>query len=210
MLFVVFFDSLFWFDSFFCLQRFKDFEPDNRLSSVRVDYFLNHVIAYKGKTVTLLDKCLLKSARENSLDILFLMDAQRNSLFDVEMITIIPGSWQGDGSRTSITMNFGDGHSITYSNVSSIEDGIKYIYKNVGIYRVTATAENSMGFETAVLFLHVTCEFLTLFMFKEFHLISNALFICILKCSICSQSSNIYVTHHLTWNWNEVFCQMLL
>ncbi|KAK3510616.1 hypothetical protein QTP70_011873 [Hemibagrus guttatus] len=65
---------------------------------------------------------------------------------------------QGDGSRTSITLDFGDGHAITYSNVSSIEDGIKHIYKSVGIYRVTATAENSLGFEMAVLFLHVTCE----------------------------------------------------
>ncbi|TSK17889.1 VPS10 domain-containing receptor SorCS1 [Bagarius yarrelli] len=65
---------------------------------------------------------------------------------------------QGDGSRTSITLDFGDGHAITYSNVSSIEDGIKHIYKSVGIYRVTATAENTLGFETAVLFLHVTCQ----------------------------------------------------
>lgn len=91
-----------------------------------------------------------------------LMAAQCNSLFDVEIISVIPGSWQGDGSRTSITVDFGDGHAITYSNVSSIEDGIKHIYKTVGIYRVTATAENSLGFETTVLFLHVTCELLTM------------------------------------------------
>ncbi|XP_072512811.1 VPS10 domain-containing receptor SorCS1 isoform X2 [Salminus brasiliensis] len=65
---------------------------------------------------------------------------------------------QGDGSRTSITVDFGDGNAITYSNVSSIEDGIKHIYKNVGIYRVSATAENSLGSETAVLFLHITCQ----------------------------------------------------
>ncbi|XP_066517473.1 VPS10 domain-containing receptor SorCS1 isoform X2 [Hoplias malabaricus] len=65
---------------------------------------------------------------------------------------------QGDGSRTSITVDFGDGNGITYSNVSSIEDGIKHVYKNVGIYRVSATAENSLGSETAVLFLHVTCQ----------------------------------------------------
>lgn len=86
------------------------------------------------------------------------MDAQCNSFLDVEIISVIPASRQGDGSRTSITLDFGDGHAITYSNVSSIEDGIKHIYKSVGIYRVTATAENSLGFETAVLFLHVTCE----------------------------------------------------
>uniref|UniRef100_A0A4W4HTB8 VPS10 domain-containing receptor SorCS2 n=1 Tax=Electrophorus electricus TaxID=8005 RepID=A0A4W4HTB8_ELEEL len=65
---------------------------------------------------------------------------------------------QGDGSRTSITVDFGDGNGITYSNVSSIEDGIKHVYKSVGIYRVAATAENSLGSETAVLFLHVTCQ----------------------------------------------------
>lgn len=42
--------------------------------------------------------------------------------------------------------------------MSSIEDGIKHIYKAVGIYRVTATGENSLGSETAMLYLHVTCE----------------------------------------------------
>ncbi len=67
---------------------------------------------------------------------------------------------QGDGVRTSITLDFGDGHALTYSNVSSIEDGIKHVYKTVGIYRVTATGENSLGSETAVLYLHVTCELL--------------------------------------------------
>ncbi|MEQ2178571.1 hypothetical protein GOODEAATRI_015455, partial [Goodea atripinnis] len=62
----------------------------------------------------------------------------------------------GDGVRTSITVDFGDGHALTYSNVSSIEDGIKHIYKSIGIYRVTATGENSLGSETTMLFLHVT------------------------------------------------------
>ncbi|KAI3353410.1 hypothetical protein L3Q82_019276, partial [Scortum barcoo] len=65
---------------------------------------------------------------------------------------------EGDGARTSITLDFGDGHALTYSNVSSIEDGIKHIYKSVGIYRVTATGENSLGSETAMLYLHVTCQ----------------------------------------------------
>ncbi|MEQ2295512.1 hypothetical protein AMECASPLE_015237 [Ameca splendens] len=64
----------------------------------------------------------------------------------------------GDGVRTSITVDFGDGHALTYSNVSSIEDGIKHIYKSIGIYRVTATGENSLGSETTMLFLHVTCQ----------------------------------------------------
>uniref|UniRef100_A0A671YX01 Sortilin related VPS10 domain containing receptor 1 n=1 Tax=Sparus aurata TaxID=8175 RepID=A0A671YX01_SPAAU len=65
---------------------------------------------------------------------------------------------EGDGARTSITLDFGDGHAVTYSNVSSIEDGIKHIYKTVGIYRVTATGENSLGSETTMLYLHVTCQ----------------------------------------------------
>ncbi|XP_029918697.1 VPS10 domain-containing receptor SorCS1 [Myripristis murdjan] len=65
---------------------------------------------------------------------------------------------EGDGARTSITLDFGDGHALTYSNVSSIEDGIKHVYKAVGIYRVTATGENSLGSESAVLYLHVTCQ----------------------------------------------------
>ncbi|XP_061580245.1 VPS10 domain-containing receptor SorCS1-like isoform X2 [Cololabis saira] len=65
---------------------------------------------------------------------------------------------EGDGARTSVTVDFGDGHAVTYSNVSSIEDGIKHIYKAVGIYRVTATVENSLGSETSALYLHVTCQ----------------------------------------------------
>ncbi|XP_068178070.1 VPS10 domain-containing receptor SorCS1-like isoform X2 [Antennarius striatus] len=65
---------------------------------------------------------------------------------------------EGDGDKTSITLDFGDGHALTYSNVSSIEDGIKHIYKGVGIYRVTASGENSLGSETAILYLHVTCQ----------------------------------------------------
>nr|XP_057913514.1 VPS10 domain-containing receptor SorCS1 isoform X2 [Doryrhamphus excisus] len=65
---------------------------------------------------------------------------------------------QGDGTRTSITLDFGDGHALTYSNLSSIEDGIKYIYKTAGIYRVTALGENSLGSETAILYLHITCQ----------------------------------------------------
>lgn len=67
---------------------------------------------------------------------------------------------QGDSARTSITLDFGDGHALTYSNVSAIEDGIKHIYRAVGIYRVTVTGENNFGSETATLYLHVTSELL--------------------------------------------------
>ncbi|RXM27124.1 VPS10 domain-containing receptor SorCS3 [Acipenser ruthenus] len=65
---------------------------------------------------------------------------------------------EGDGSRTSITLDFGDGNAVSYSNVSSIEDGIKHVYKNVGIFKVTAIGENSLGSDSAVLYLHVTCH----------------------------------------------------
>lgn len=176
--------------------KFKGFEQDNRLSCVKLDYSQTHVNAHKGKTGTLPDKCSLKSPRQNSLDILFLMDAQCNSLFDVEIISVIPGSWQGDGSRTSITVDFGDGHAITYSNVSSIEDGIKHIYKTVGIYRVTATAENSLGFETAVLFLHVTCEWcLHARIFTKF--LTNCLYMSSNWHSVDIISIYIHITCHL-------------
>ncbi|XP_061763867.1 VPS10 domain-containing receptor SorCS1 isoform X2 [Nerophis ophidion] len=65
---------------------------------------------------------------------------------------------QGDGARTSITLDFGDGHAVTYSNLSSIEDGIKYVYKTAGIFRVTAVGENSLGSDTAILHLHILCQ----------------------------------------------------
>uniref|UniRef100_A0A8K9Y1J1 PKD domain-containing protein n=1 Tax=Oncorhynchus mykiss TaxID=8022 RepID=A0A8K9Y1J1_ONCMY len=65
---------------------------------------------------------------------------------------------EGDGARTSIMVDFGDGHALTYSNVSSIENGVKHVYKAVGIYRVSATGENRLGSESVVLYLHVTCQ----------------------------------------------------
>lgn len=67
-------------------------------------------------------------------------------------------SAQGDSAKTSITLDFGDGHALTYSNLSAIEDGIKHIYRAVGIYRVAAIGENNFGSETATLYLHVTSE----------------------------------------------------
>ncbi|KAJ6669087.1 hypothetical protein lerEdw1_007896 [Lerista edwardsae] len=42
-------------------------------------------------------------------------------------------------------------------NVSSTDDGIKHIYQNVGIFRVTAQVENNLGADSAVLYLHVNC-----------------------------------------------------
>ncbi|XP_062319687.1 VPS10 domain-containing receptor SorCS1-like [Osmerus eperlanus] len=65
---------------------------------------------------------------------------------------------QGDGSATSITLDFGDGTAISYTNISSIEDGIKHIYSKVGIYLVSAAALNSLGSDRVLLYLHVTCR----------------------------------------------------
>ena len=47
---------------------------------------------------------------------------------------------------------------LTYANFSPIEDGIKHVYKSAGIFQVTAYAENNLGSDTAVLFLHVVCK----------------------------------------------------
>lgn len=117
--------------------------------------------------------------------------SNQNEYFIKGQTCRFPGSVcpvQGDGARTSITLDFGDGHALTYSNVSSLEDGIKHIYKAVGIYRVTATGENSLGSETAMLYLHVTCEipsfvkdvFVHLFRFSSvsalrFHFLSESM-----------------------------------
>ncbi|XP_030011391.1 VPS10 domain-containing receptor SorCS1-like [Sphaeramia orbicularis] len=65
---------------------------------------------------------------------------------------------EGLSSTTSITVDFGDGTSISYVNISSIDDGVKHIYYKVGIYQVSATASNALGFDRAVLYLHVSCQ----------------------------------------------------
>ncbi|KAM9364972.1 VPS10 domain-containing receptor SorCS1-like [Pholidichthys leucotaenia] len=65
---------------------------------------------------------------------------------------------QGLSSMTSITVDFGDGTAISYVNISSIDDGVKHIYSKVGIYQVSATASNTLGFDRVVLYLHVTCQ----------------------------------------------------
>uniref|UniRef100_A0A452I453 PKD domain-containing protein n=1 Tax=Gopherus agassizii TaxID=38772 RepID=A0A452I453_9SAUR len=54
-------------------------------------------------------------------------------------------------------VDFGDGIAVSYANLSSTEDGIKHVYQNVGIFRVTVQVENSLGLDSAVLYLHVTC-----------------------------------------------------
>uniref|UniRef100_K7GNC0 Sortilin related VPS10 domain containing receptor 1 n=1 Tax=Sus scrofa TaxID=9823 RepID=K7GNC0_PIG len=54
-------------------------------------------------------------------------------------------------------VDFGDGIAVSYVNLSSTEDGIKHVYHNVGIFRVTVQVDNSLGSDSAVLYLHVTC-----------------------------------------------------
>uniref|UniRef100_A0A4W6CS00 Sortilin related VPS10 domain containing receptor 3 n=1 Tax=Lates calcarifer TaxID=8187 RepID=A0A4W6CS00_LATCA len=64
---------------------------------------------------------------------------------------------EGDSLRTNIQLDFGDGTAVSYSNLSWTEEGIKHVYKSAGIFRVTALAENTLGYDTTTLFLHVTC-----------------------------------------------------
>ncbi|XP_035256981.1 VPS10 domain-containing receptor SorCS1-like isoform X2 [Anguilla anguilla] len=72
-------------------------------------------------------------------------------------VTFLVFLLEGDGSKTSVRVDFGDGNGVSYSNVSSIEDGVRHVYRSVGIYRVTATAENALGSDRVSLYLHVTC-----------------------------------------------------
>uniref|UniRef100_A0A8D0BPK6 Sortilin related VPS10 domain containing receptor 1 n=1 Tax=Salvator merianae TaxID=96440 RepID=A0A8D0BPK6_SALMN len=64
---------------------------------------------------------------------------------------------EGDIQRSIIRVDFGDGSAVSYANLSSTEEGIKHVYQNVGIFRVTAQVENSLGTDSAVLYLHVNC-----------------------------------------------------
>lgn len=73
---------------------------------------------------------------------------------------IQPFLLQGDLQRTNIQLDFGDGIAVSYANFSPVENGIRHVYKSAGIFQVTAYAENSLGSDTAVLFLHVVCKYL--------------------------------------------------
>lgn len=68
---------------------------------------------------------------------------------------------QGDSLRTNIQLDFGDGTAVSYSNLSWTEEGIRHMYRSTGIFRVTALAENSLGFDSTSLYLHVTCRYHT-------------------------------------------------
>ncbi|XP_031697332.1 VPS10 domain-containing receptor SorCS1-like [Anarrhichthys ocellatus] len=65
---------------------------------------------------------------------------------------------EGLGSMTSVTVDFGDGTAMSYVNISSIDDGVKHIYSKVGIFQVSATATNTLGFDRVILYLHVSCQ----------------------------------------------------
>lgn len=59
--------------------------------------------------------------------------------------------------RTNIQLDFEDGMAVSHSNLSWIEEGIRHVYKTAGILCVSALAENTLGFHTTTLYLHVTC-----------------------------------------------------
>uniref|UniRef100_A0A8D3E217 PKD domain-containing protein n=1 Tax=Scophthalmus maximus TaxID=52904 RepID=A0A8D3E217_SCOMX len=65
---------------------------------------------------------------------------------------------EGLGSTTSITVDFGDGTTMSYVNISSIGDGVKHVYSKVGIYQVSATARNTLGRDRVILYLHISCQ----------------------------------------------------
>uniref|UniRef100_A0A4W5NJB7 Sortilin related VPS10 domain containing receptor 3b n=1 Tax=Hucho hucho TaxID=62062 RepID=A0A4W5NJB7_9TELE len=56
---------------------------------------------------------------------------------------------------TYIQLDFGDGITVMY-NLSRRGDGIKHSYRAPGIFRVTAHAENSQGYDSSSMFLHIT------------------------------------------------------
>lgn len=81
--------------------------------------------------------------------------------------------FQGDVQRTLIQVDFGDGIAVSYVNLSSMEDGIKHVYHNVGIFRVTVQVDNSLGSDSAVLYLHVTCMLLLLLVYEIFKILCS-------------------------------------
>ncbi|XP_041738172.1 VPS10 domain-containing receptor SorCS3-like isoform X2 [Coregonus clupeaformis] len=61
----------------------------------------------------------------------------------------------GNPLWTYIQLDFGDGITVMY-NLSRRGDGIKHSYRAPGIFRVTAHAENSQGYDSSSMFLHIT------------------------------------------------------
>ncbi|XP_041723484.1 VPS10 domain-containing receptor SorCS3-like [Coregonus clupeaformis] len=82
-------------------------------------------------------------------------------------------AFQGDSMRTNIQLDFGDGTAVSYSNLSWIEEGIRHVYKTAGIFRVSALEENTLGFYTTTLYLHVTCAVEHVQLLAQFVVIKN-------------------------------------
>nr|XP_057942775.1 VPS10 domain-containing receptor SorCS3-like [Doryrhamphus excisus] len=80
---------------------------------------------------------------------------------------------EGDSIQTNIQLDFGDGIAVSYSNLSWAEEGIKHVYKTAGIFRVTALAENSLGYDTTTLYLHITCPVENVQLLAPFVVIRN-------------------------------------
>uniref|UniRef100_A0A8C1JQY3 Sortilin related VPS10 domain containing receptor 3 n=1 Tax=Cyprinus carpio TaxID=7962 RepID=A0A8C1JQY3_CYPCA len=84
----------------------------------------------------------------------------RDNKFTANMgsnVTFLVRLEEGDSMRTNIQLDFGDGTAVSYSNLSWTQEGIRHVYRSAGIFRVTAQAENNLGFDTSSLYLHVTC-----------------------------------------------------
>ncbi|XP_048046802.1 LOW QUALITY PROTEIN: VPS10 domain-containing receptor SorCS3 [Megalobrama amblycephala] len=62
----------------------------------------------------------------------------------------------GDSLSTSLHVDFGDGISVSYSNISRLGDSITHTYRVAGIFRVTAHAQNSQGTDSSSVYLHIT------------------------------------------------------
>ncbi|KAA0711032.1 VPS10 domain-containing receptor [Triplophysa tibetana] len=62
----------------------------------------------------------------------------------------------GDSLSTSLHVDFGDGTSVSYSNISRLGDSIAHTYRMAGIFRVTAHAQNSQGSDSSSVYLHIT------------------------------------------------------
>uniref|UniRef100_A0A671SM71 VPS10 domain-containing receptor SorCS3-like n=1 Tax=Sinocyclocheilus anshuiensis TaxID=1608454 RepID=A0A671SM71_9TELE len=70
-------------------------------------------------------------------------------------VTFLVRLEEGDSMRTNIQLDFGDGTAVSYSNLSWTQEGIRHVYRSAGIFRVTVQAENSLGFDTSSLYLHI-------------------------------------------------------
>lgn len=62
---------------------------------------------------------------------------------------------------TSLHVDFGDGISVSYSNISRLGDSITHTYRVAGIFRVTARAQNSQGKDSSSVYLHITSMYMT-------------------------------------------------